>query len=912
MPETIEKLRPDRDLQCYFERPSAIAALSEASPSGYVVSGCWRQQFDWAVIEWNRDNVFEHPALRNLPDGDLSGLVLSYEEIRFNCIPLDSDLFPTVDWPYLRVWAGSDGTEALYKVRLRDYAVAIEGVYQNPSAQFTLNGTLTVGDYVSLAWLNEHYTYQIIEGDTAESSIQAIVDSINAFSQTATASRSGNTIQLSYHGTGQAPESSTIGSNGNRIGVRALVGGAKTESWDPPAQTLNGGASPSKWRITLSFNNLRDTEDRVIPTSAVRKMRWTYSADLQSGSFQRSDYEVRVSNWTVTGSNRNYSVAGPGSRRIEDDSPEAQFAGPWNRSKGNFSGGTIHYTTSSSAAVTCHYTSGQNHRLMLGTRYTFNGAQVQVTVDASAPITHNLLIPGEDVLARIPILDLGPGAHSVTVAHTGPAGGYFYFDFIELAVPSSTLPEFPLNQKVTLATDWDTDHSIAIAPERTAWLIKKLGFHGRANHYVGALWFYQLHRPGHSYASATVDFSGTPEFSAITELKLNRVGDPAEAAAVIPYLNLMGDTAETVTEAFAMELNRGYTAVRAEASGSRLTIYARAMGEDGNILTITASPTVGPFTALVSSSTLTGGTNGDWRTDVAALPRLNRAVIDWSRAFYRTLKGYGIDCAAAFSMELQHGDPSPLAGIAQRYPSGNAALLNTPALQTNFSAVSIEFWKHVYDEMAGLLSSAGIQPYLQFGEVQWWYFPSDGSGMPFYDADTQDEFRSQFGRDMAVFTTNNADPSIYQQEVAFLAQKIGSFTSQVVSFVRQNHPDCRFEVLYPTDVNDTSFNTQINYPVHWTSNNLECLKTESFTYTLIRDLNKCRGTIEHGEQRGFLRSGRSFLVGIGDSTTLWHKEVNLAQAAAVESIVLFAVDQFCLIGYPVPLRQGTRRSIYLA
>ena len=71
MPETLEKLRPDRDLQCYFLRPSAVAALSETSPNGFTVSGSWRQQFDWAVIEWNRDNVFEHPAFRSLPDGDL-------------------------------------------------------------------------------------------------------------------------------------------------------------------------------------------------------------------------------------------------------------------------------------------------------------------------------------------------------------------------------------------------------------------------------------------------------------------------------------------------------------------------------------------------------------------------------------------------------------------------------------------------------------------------------------------------------------------------------------------------------------------------------------------------------------------------------------------------------------------------
>ena len=70
-----------------------MAALSETSATGFTVSGCWRQQFDWAVVEWNRDNVFEHPALRNLPDGDLSGLQLSYQETRTNCIPMDSTLY---------------------------------------------------------------------------------------------------------------------------------------------------------------------------------------------------------------------------------------------------------------------------------------------------------------------------------------------------------------------------------------------------------------------------------------------------------------------------------------------------------------------------------------------------------------------------------------------------------------------------------------------------------------------------------------------------------------------------------------------------------------------------------------------------------------------------------------------------
>jgi hypothetical protein len=74
MAEQIYKLSPHRDLQCFFLTPSAIAAMSQASENGFTLSGSWRQQFDWAVVEWNRDNVYEHPALRYLPDGDLSGI----------------------------------------------------------------------------------------------------------------------------------------------------------------------------------------------------------------------------------------------------------------------------------------------------------------------------------------------------------------------------------------------------------------------------------------------------------------------------------------------------------------------------------------------------------------------------------------------------------------------------------------------------------------------------------------------------------------------------------------------------------------------------------------------------------------------------------------------------------------------
>jgi hypothetical protein len=212
MPEQLSKLRPDRDLQCYFERPSAVAALSGASANGFTVSGCWRQQFDWVVIEWSRDNVFEHPALRNLPDGDLSGVKLAYEEVRTNCIPLDSTLYPTVDWPYLRVWAESNGTETLYRVPLTNYATAV-GDYADATVEFGLQGTPTTGDYIELAWLDQHFNYRLVGGDTLESAVSQLATAITANESTGAVSAvaNGTQVVLTYHG---AP-----GSNGNRIGV---------------------------------------------------------------------------------------------------------------------------------------------------------------------------------------------------------------------------------------------------------------------------------------------------------------------------------------------------------------------------------------------------------------------------------------------------------------------------------------------------------------------------------------------------------------------------------------------------------------------------------------------------------------------------------------------------------------------
>lgn len=910
----LTKLRPDRDLQCYFERPSAIAAMSEASATGFRLSGTWRQQFDWAVVEWTRDNTFEHPWFRCLPDGDLSGLQLSYEEERTNCIALDSDLYPTVDWPHLRVWTeGASGEQGFYRVPLRQNATPVEGTFTCATAVMTLLGTVTPGDYVELACLSEHYTHQVAAGESLGDIVDALATAINGANHRIRASVNGTAITLYYTGNASTVESSTTGANGNRIGVYGNVSGARTEYWEEAWQRFAGGTSPTKWRVTLDFGNLRDEHGTLVPTTHVRKMRWTYAADIQSGAYVRSEFQVSVTNWQVSGQGLVYEVAGPGSQRIEDTDARVTYTGAWTKELGNYSGGAIHRTSDAGAAAFVEYEAVTPHRLFVGTRRTATAGSLEVLVDGVVRVARNIALAGEDVLVRWPVGSFGPAKHQVEVRR-GASSGDLFFDFLEVAVPSQELPVLTPDEKTTLATDWDTDHSLAIAPERTAWMLKSLGFLGRANHYVGALLFYELAAAGGQYAQASVEFFGTPEFSAITELRIGIGG----VEISIPHLNLIGDTTESIARAFELELNSGYTAVWAELTGARLTIWSRRLGTAGNQISLAVSPATagGSFWGVIEGRLeagdgkwyLDGGTEPTWRTDLAAVPRLNRAARDWTRSYFAALNGYGIEATAAFSMELQDGDPSEEAGIAQRYPGGAPVLLNTPALQTNFSPASIAFWRQVYLEMAGLMDEASMPVYLQFGEVQWWYFP-DQSGLPYYDTYTLSSFQAAHGRPMPVFTHTALDPDDFPEETAHLHGLISAFTEEVMSFVKSSYPEAKFEVLFPLDVNEPRWSLAVNYATEaWTPAKLENLKTENFTYTYQRDLNKAKASVLYPLGRGFPRERASHLVGVGDYMSPWEREIRITKGEGLESAVIWALDQFCLIGYRTPLENGRGTS----
>jgi hypothetical protein len=76
-------------------------------------------------------------------------------------------------------------------------------------------------------------------------------------------------------------------------------------------------------------------------------------------------------------------------------------------------------------------------------------------------------------------------------------------------------------------------------------------------------------------------------------------------------------------------------------------------------------------------------------------------------------------------------------------------------------------------------------------------------------------------------------------------------------------------------------------------------------------LNAASASIALPMQLGFAAASSAHLVGVGEYTTPWAKEARIAEGQKLGSVVLFALDQFCLIGYSVPLPPGPARSLFM-
>ncbi|HYA18372.1 MAG TPA: hypothetical protein VEF06_12955 [Bryobacteraceae bacterium] len=161
MPERINKLQPDRTLYLRgFNTFAAAASIHDASPTGFTISGTFRDPADFAVaVLYDADNYFEHPSIKYLPDFNLSGLTLSFDLNYSDGVqPIDSPKFNWIDWATLDCALANGSTAS---IPLFNNAMLVDPAFPAATGAFNLTSTSTVQpfDRVTLWYLNTAFDY---------------------------------------------------------------------------------------------------------------------------------------------------------------------------------------------------------------------------------------------------------------------------------------------------------------------------------------------------------------------------------------------------------------------------------------------------------------------------------------------------------------------------------------------------------------------------------------------------------------------------------------------------------------------------------------------------------------------------------------------------------------------------------
>jgi hypothetical protein len=909
--DAIYKLQPTRTIHLQGASDfGAAAALHSATETGFKVSGVFRDAADFAVLVlWDRDDFFGHPRFSYLPDGDFSGITLSFDLHYDNLQPIDSPKFPTIDWPYLNCLK-TDGT--LVQLRLFDRATLVGGTYSKAQGTLTLNGTPYGYDRVTLWYQNIAFDKVVSwpNPESAEQICQELAAQINGFNWQAAgvlipleAEASGNTITV---------RAARPGYDGNMIRLYELHKNANLYFTRHLVQ-LQGGSSDATWRVTIDFSAEGLTD--------LQKIWLTFAPKLaDSAAYEPQEWEATFSNWAVTDAQgkRALKVAGPGSVRIEEDDAWVQFSGYWEWAPANWwSGGRAKRAAQQGAGVTIETHCNAVHDIYLGTRLDFDCGIVEVCLDGGVPVELDCYEPAARACqARRRVFSNVPaGPHSVEIRLTGaknPAsqGTYYYFDFLECAVPTD-VPEAPeLRSDVAVACDYGTDHTWKLSPQRLVWAIRKLGLIGEINHYVSVFWWNQRKRVGGYFPSVTVTYGGT--WAGGDEAFLT-IGGTTIGKSVFP-----ADTPETIAEHFAVYINEVFVGVWAQASGGALTITVRSPAPAYSF-SFSESHNSAQGTVTVEGS-LAGGVVGEWVIDDSVTPVLNRAARDWHADYFAELAAHGMSCVAAFSQELVLPPDNPPGAVwIARYPDGEPVLTatgfgNLYSAHCAFAPPFRDYIKQAYQEMAALMEAAGLTARLQFGEVLWWYF-NNSSGMAYYDAYTTARFYQQHGRSLYVFQTPNDDPAVNGYvDANFLRQTVKDHVDAIRSYVLASHPNASFELLWPLDVNDPAtrrLNRYINLPTEWetqSGSGFETFLIEGFQFAGIdRNLDKVRWMAGYPfEVLSWPRSASRYLAGNFNPGWPFARDYLATRRTLVPLIKLWAYDHLCLYARRLPLPSECR------
>ncbi len=702
------------------------------------------------------------------------------------------------------------------------------------------------------------------------------------------------------------------GADGNMIELYALAASSSLTTAES-AVRLSGGNSQVTWTCTIDFSAHNIT--------SLRQCWFTYAAALaNSSAFADIEWSATYSNWQYTGpdSATKLFVAGPGSVRLEEGSSGLTYTGAWATSSpesGFFSKGLARRAGAADRAtnetLSVRYHCFSIHTLYIGTSLYLNSAALKVSLDGAPEFDFFLYLDtgsSPAVNARRLLLSSVPaGDHTVVFRIAGP--GYFYFDFLEAAIPS-LIPDAPqARPNLSPALDYSTDHSWKLPPARILWILDNLGFTGPINQYIGVFWWNQRTNPTAVFRSVQIAFP-VPTPGNILTLTLG--GTPIQKT-VFP-----ADTAATVAAHFVRYINATFVGVWASSNGATLTITKRSPAYE---FTFNAGPLA--FTGSLASSP---GDLGTWVVDPAQTPALNRGARDWHADLYREAKLRDREITTAGSMELVN----PPAGFAACYPDGSPVITdvgfgNFKSTHCAQSFPMRAFQQSVFDCIADLQNAAGLIPNFQLGEYLWWFF-SGNSGMAYYDVETKAAAQAALGRPLYKFLTPNDDPGVNSSlDALFLRARLRDHVAQIIAHVQSRYPNAISEVLFAYDVNyptpnqdqfgslGGSLNRFINFPAEWGSHStagFTRLKMEALAFgSRFRNLNLARAAIEFPLTQDWPLEQVRYLAPIFTHSSSWQKEVAIALGLRIPVVNLWAFDQMNIFGLKIGHYYNQSRSL---
>ncbi len=449
--ERISKFQPDRTLYLRgFTGFGAAASLYDAGPTGFKVSGIFRDQADFAVlVVYDADNIFEHYTVKYLPDFNLSGLVLNFSLNYQNLQPIDSAKYSWIDWAQMDLVRT---TGEPVKVQLWDYATLASGTYSVAQGTYTLSAAngCTIYDRLTLFVNNASFDFFAAGGESAAYVAQTFANSINSYNWSTFANSSIAVLasaDASGHLTLKNARTGLVDANGTAVtwkqGIKfsgiaagssiflngsaftiAAITSPTTLSLTSPAPVQSsipylaeyGGVDGNDVQVymvvrpgnqTLAVDNpvlqlTGGNSDNVtwnisldftaLGVDQIRQAWLTFAPQLASGAaYTDKEWTAAFSNWTLIDPNgiRALPCAGPASVRAGNGDPSCQYSGTgWKiLSANNYWRGFARETANPGDSVTITYTSTQLHDLYLGTSLFNNRGMVSVSLDGDAATT---------------------------------------------------------------------------------------------------------------------------------------------------------------------------------------------------------------------------------------------------------------------------------------------------------------------------------------------------------------------------------------------------------------------------------------------------------------------------------------------------------------------------------------------